>query len=130
MGSTNNIAKLVFAMRDELLYPLNQVLASSDFLLQETFLDDLQRKFLHSIHSVAQDLQNIIVMTSPELMTIERAKEMFSYETRELLSSMIGYAEVLASEEDGELTQIQQQHVANIHAYAIELLDIITEIMD
>ena len=117
-------------MRDELLYPLNQVLESADFLLQETFLDDLQRKFLHSIHTVAHDLQNVIVMASPELMTIERARELFSYETRELLASMIGYAEVLESEEDGELDQIQHQHLANIHAHAIELLDIITEIID
>ena len=69
-------------------------------------------------------------MTSPELMTIERAREMFSYETRELLSSMIGYAEVLNSEEDGDLTEIQHQHIANIHAHAVELLDVITSIIE
>ena len=116
-------------MRDDLLHPLNQILNSSDFLLKQTILDDLQRKFLHSIHTVAQDMQQLIVMTSPEIMTIERAREMFSYETRELLSSLIGYAEVLQTEEDGKLSQIQHQHLANIHAYAIELLDIITEII-
>jgi hypothetical protein len=116
-------------MRDELLYPLNQVLLSSDFLLKETILHDLQRKFLHSIHTVATDMQHIIVMTPSESLTIERARELFSYETRELLSSMIGYAEVLESEEDGELSQIQHEHIANIHANAIELLDVITTII-
>jgi len=116
-------------MRDELLYPLNQVLESADILLTNTILNDLQRKFLHDIHTVAQNLQHLIVMTSPELMTIERARELFSFETRELLSSMIGYAEVLESEEDGELSQIQHQHVANIHAHSVELLSVITDII-
>ena len=116
-------------MREELLYPLNQVLWSSDVLLQETILNDLQRKFMNSIHSVAHDMQQLIVMTPSEVLTIERAREMFSFETRELLSSMIGYAEVLDSEEEGELTELQHQHIANIHANAVELFEIINEII-
>lgn len=116
-------------MQDELLFPLNQVLESANILLSDTILNDLQRKFLRYIHTVAQDMQRLILMTSQELMTIERARELFSYETRELLSSMIGYAEVLESEEDGELSEVQQQHVANIHAHAVELLDVISEIL-
>lgn len=116
-------------MRDELLNPLDQVLQSSDLLLQRTILNDLQRKFLHSIHTVAQDLHQLIVMTSPELLTIERAREMFSYETRELLSSMIGYAEVLGSEEEGELSDAQFEHIENIHINATTLLNIITDLI-
>jgi len=117
-------------MRDELLIPLNRVLSSSDFLLQETILNDLQRKFLHSIHSVAEDMKQLVVMTPPELLTIERAREMFSYETRELLSSMIGYAEVLATEEEGKLDQTQHEHVSVIHTNATDLFDVITEIIE
>lgn len=117
-------------MRHELLYPLEQVLNSSDFLLQQTILNDLQRKFLNSIHRVAQDMQQLIVMTPPELLTIERAREMFSYETRELLSSMIGYAEVLASQEEGDLNEIQYEHISHIHANAVDLFDVITQIIE
>ncbi len=117
-------------MRDELLHHLSEILKSSDLLLQETILNDLQRKFLHSIHTVSKDMYQLVVMTSEEFLTIERAREMFSFETRELLSSIIGYAEVLASEEEGELKQIQHEHTANIHANATRLLDIITDIME
>jgi len=117
-------------MRDELLTPLNQVLASADTMLQDTILNDLQRKFLHSIHTVAQDMQQLIVMTPPELLTIERAREMFSYETRELLASMIGYAEVLESEEEGALDEAQHQQVQVIRDNATALLDVITEIIE
>lgn len=117
-------------MRDELVYPLSQVLDSSDFLLQETILNDLQRKFVHNIHNVAEEMRQLIVATPPELLTIERAREVFSYETREILSSMIGYAEVLQSEEEGELDRTQLQHIENIHVNATELLDVITNLID
>ena len=117
-------------MRDELLYPLSEVLDSSDFLLQETILNDIQRKFLNNIHHVAENLQQLILMTPPELLTIERAREVFSYETREMLSSMIGYSEVLESEEEGDLDMTQQQHIANVRANATELLDVITRLIE
>jgi len=118
-------------MRDKLLYPLSQVLESSDFLLQETILTDLQRKFLHNIHRVAEDLQQLIVTTPTELLTIERAREVFSYETRELLSSMLGYAEELQeSEEEGELSVPQRQHIANIHTHATKLFEVITNLIE
>ena len=115
-------------MRDELLYPINEVLASSDFLLQETILNDIQRKFLHSIYTVAHKIQQLIVTTPAESLTIDRVQEIFSYETRELLSSMIGYAEVL--DEEGDLDQTQQQYVAHIHTNSVELLDAITNIIE
>ena len=117
-------------MRDELVYPLGEVLDSSDFLLRETILNDLQRKFVHNIHHVAEDMLQLIVATPPELLTIERAREVFSYETREILSSMIGYAEVLQSEEEGELNRTQQQYMEHIHINATELLDVITNLID
>lgn len=117
-------------MRDELLSPLNQVLESSDYLLQETILNDIQRKFIHNIHHVAKELQHLIVMTPPELLTLDRAREVFSYETREMLSSMIGYSEVLKSEEEGDLDLSQQEEMANIHVNATDLLDVITELIE
>jgi len=117
-------------MRDELLNPLYNVLSASDYLLKETILNDLQRKFLHSIHTVSQDMQQLIVMTPPELLTIERAREMFSYETRELLASMIGYAEVLESEAEGKLDTTQHEQVRIIHTNATVLVNIIAEISE
>lgn len=117
-------------MRDELLNPLNNVLSSADYLLKETILNDLQRKFLNSIHSVAQNMRQLVVTTPLELLTLERAREVFSYETRELLSSMIGYAEVLQAEEDGELDAEQHQHIDTIHINATELLDVISGIIE
>lgn len=116
-------------MRDELLNLLYQVIQSSDYLLQTTILNDLQRKFLHRIHSVASDMQQLIVMTPDELLTWERAREMFSYETREHLSSIIGYAEELASEEEGELDATQHEHIENIMIHATELFNLIEDIL-
>lgn len=117
-------------MRDELVYPLSEVLDSSDYLLQETILNDLQRKFVHNIHNVAEELVQLIISTPSDLLTIDRVREVFSFETREMLSSMIGYAEVLESEEEGELARSQQQHIENIRVNATELLEVITNLID
>ena len=54
---------------------------------------------------------------------------MFSYETREHLASIIGYAEELASEEEGSLDPTQHEHVENIMENATELFDLIADIL-
>jgi hypothetical protein len=117
-------------MRDNLLYHLREVIDASDYLLQETILNDLQRKFLHSIHSVAVDLRQIIMMTPDEFLTHERARELFSFETREHLASVIGYAEVLSEKEEGPLNDVQAELITIIESNAIQVFDTISNIIE
>lgn len=117
-------------MRDNLLYHLREVVDASDYLLRETILNNLQRKFIHSIHTVAIDLRQLILMTPDDFLTQDRARELFSFETREHLASVIGYAEVLGEKAEGPLNEVQTELVTIIESNAIQLFDIVSNVIE
>lgn len=107
-------------MKDELLGTLGQIASASDALLTDTELNDLQRKFLLAIYQSSNNLRDWVI-TIPDL-TWERAAEILSYEGREQLSSIIGYAEVLLEEAEGDLDHRQRGSVHEIRSMGKRLL--------
>lgn len=108
-------------MKADLLAPLDAIIQDTDTLLTETDLTDLQRKFVLSMHQSGVNLRDSVI-TIPDL-TWARAAEILSYEGREGLSSIIGYAEVLLDEEDGELALQQRTLVHEVRSNGKRLLD-------
>lgn len=101
-------------MLEQLLTPLGRIISAADAILTTTVLDDeLQRKFIHSIFTVATDMRAMVVAT-PDL-TWDKARVLFSYESRQHLASIIGYAEVMLEEDEGVLNDDQRQRLITIH---------------
>ena len=113
-------------MKDELIAPLEAIVNASRELLSETSLSVMHEKMLQSIHTVSFDMFDLVV-TIPDL-TWDRAVEVFSFETRSNLTSIIGYAETLL-EEDDMLSDQQRGMVNDIHAQATHLTTRLTELL-
>jgi hypothetical protein len=113
-------------MLHELLTLTNSIVAATDELLTQATITDLQRKFALSIASEAKELHSLIV-TIPD-GAIEQAKQMLSFDGRSHLTSIIGYAEVLLDEVEGELTDHQSDLLYEIQANGKQLLVQISEL--
>ncbi len=116
-------------MEDELLTPLANIINSAEMLIADEsdgVLDPLRQKFVHSIHTDAVRLYDLVV-SIPDL-SWQKAREMLSYESRSHLASVIGYAEILLDEADGSLTDNQKQLVDHIHSSGSHLLSLLSDI--
>lgn len=105
---------------DDFFRLLGKMIDCSDQLLLETALNDLQRKFINSIFSGAVELRDLF-LSFPDF-SLERAEEVINFETRSQLSGIIGYAEVLLDETEGELDAFQRAKVHDIRSAGKELL--------
>ena len=114
-------------MLNELLTSSNTIISAADELLTQTTISHLQRKFALSIASEAKELHSLIVTLSES--TMEQAKQMLSFDGRSHLTSIIGYAEVLLDEVEGELTDHQSDLLYEIEAHGKQLLVQISEIV-
>jgi signal transduction histidine kinase len=125
--ANSNDHKRRYLMRDELIAPLETIVDASRTLLSDTMLTVMQEKMLQSIHTVSFDMFDLIV-SIPDL-TWDRAAEIFSFETRSNLASIIGYAEMLLEEEEGPLDESQHELMDAIHASATQLVDRLTRML-
>ncbi|MCI0711134.1 MAG: hypothetical protein L0154_13335 [Chloroflexi bacterium] len=107
-------------MTDDLIAPLNWMIAITDKLLTETTLNDLQRKFLYNISNEANELGKLIVTMAD--VSLERARHMMSYEGRSHLTTIIGYSEVLLDEIEGELSHEQRDLLHEVRSSGRQLL--------
>lgn len=96
------------------------MIETSDQLLFEASVNDLQRKFLHGIFTGSTELRDLFL--SFPMIDIGNAAEVFSFETRSHLANIIGYSEVLLEEEEGELNAIQRERVHEIRSAGKQLL--------
>jgi hypothetical protein len=115
-------------MRDQLIAPLEDIVSASQVLLADTSLNVHQEKIVQSIHGVAFDMFGLTV-SIPDL-TWDRAREIFSFESRSHLASIIGYAEALLEGEEGPLDDGQQEQLTVIWTNGKQLYDTLTEILD
>ena len=111
---------------DDLFTSLRIMLDECDALLLETSLNDLQRRFVNNIFQGSLDLRDLF-LTLPDV-SHPRVREVMSFETRNNLSAIIGYAEVLLDEEDGELSVRQRHHVHAIRSAGKQLLQRVVDI--
>lgn len=107
-------------MINEVLGLLQRITDACMALTGQTMMNMNQEKCAENIRVVSEDLFNVVI-SIPDL-TWDKARELFSFETRQHLASMIGYAEVLLDEEDGPLTNDQRALVMQIRSDARRLL--------
>ncbi len=115
-------------MVNELLRPLNQIIQNADDLLTNTTLNELQRKFIHAIFTVSSELRDLVI-SIPDL-TWKKAQDILNYESRLHLASIIGYAEVLLDENEGELSAHQRERVHEIRSSGKQLLSRLASLAD
>lgn len=60
----------------------------------------------------------------------EHNREVFSYEARSHLTSIIGYAELLLDEDDGELDTSQRDYIGQVQMVGKRLVRFLPEIME
>ncbi|MEQ8675926.1 MAG: hypothetical protein RLP44_26785 [Aggregatilineales bacterium] len=88
-------------MRENLLTPLQDINHTCEVLLSETELDFMNEQIVQSIYHVAQLLTELVISVTD--FTGDKAREVFSFESRSHLASIIGYAEVLLDDDDALL---------------------------
>jgi signal transduction histidine kinase len=115
-------------MQDALLPPLKEITRTADVLLLETDLNDTQRRFLQAVYDAAKTMLDMVV--SFPTIDNERAFEVFAYEVRSLLASMIGYVELLLDEDDGALSESQRVSVNRIRAAGKQIVRSLPEVME
>jgi signal transduction histidine kinase len=113
---------------DDIFRLLAIMIDSADEMLLETDLNDLQRKFINGIFHGAVELRDLF-LSFPDF-TMERAREVVNFETRSQLSGIIGYAEVLLDETEGDLNAFQRAKVHDIRSAGKELLRILTALSE
>lgn len=99
-------------MQERLLQPLTEIIRTADRLLLESDLNDTQRVFLQAAYDSATKMMEMVV--SFPVVDGEHANEVFSYEARSHLASIIGYAELLLDEDDGELNTSQRDYIGQV----------------
>ena len=99
-------------MRDDLLTPLEQISTAAEHLLADTDLSFEQEQIVQSVHHVAREMVELVV-SIPDL-TWDKAREVFSFESRSHLASIIGYAEVLL--DDSKLDSQQVEYVKQVQS--------------
>lgn len=115
-------------MHEEFLKPLNDIIQASEELLTHTELDELQRKFVLTIHTLATQLRDM-VFSIPDF-SWERAREIFSFETRSHLNTIIGYSEELLDLAGDSINEEQQNLVRHIENSGRTLLDSMTRLIN
>lgn len=106
-------------MREDLLIPLEDINDAAQILLSETELDFQHEQIIQSIYHVSQSLTDLVV-SIPDF-TWDKAREVFSFETRSHLASIIGYAEDLL-DDDNALTDSQHDLIKQIRYAGSTLL--------
>jgi len=107
-------------MQDELLTPIQRISEAAQHLRNEATINFAQERLLTGIDQVAKQLQTLI-LTTPDL-TWDKARELLSFEARDHLASIIGYAELLLDDSDGTLDKDQTQYAHQIRANGKSLL--------
>jgi len=107
-------------MQDELLTPLHRIDDAAQSLLESTYINFAQEQLLKSVHAVTQQLMTLVIAT-PDL-TWDKARELLSFEARGYLASIIGYAEMLLDESEGQLDEAQRAYAHQIRADGKSLL--------
>ncbi len=108
-------------MIDEVLGLLQRITDTCMTLTGQTMMNMNQEKCVENIRIVAEDLFSVVISV-PDL-TWDKARELFSFETRQHLASVIGFAEVLLDGEEGPLTEDQRMLIAQIRQDARQLLN-------
>lgn len=115
-------------MIDDLLIPLEHIIAYTDALLTQSELDELERKFIHAMFTGAEELRDLII-TLPDL-TWERVQEILSFEARSHLASIIGYVEDMLDDPDTQLDAQQLAILQQIQADSEQLLERVIQLSE
>lgn len=107
-------------MREELLVPLEEIEIATQTLLSQTELDFKHEQIIQSVHQVSRNLTDLVV-SIPDL-TWNKAREVFSFESRSHLASIIGYAESLLDDEETVLNAQQRDLIHHIRQSGKTLL--------
>lgn len=107
-------------MVEQLLAPLNWIIGIVDKLLIEENFNDMQRKFLFNISTGAHELRSLLI-TAP-VVSLEKSREILSYDGRSYLAAIIEHAEELLDEVEGELTDEQRDLLFEVRSSAMQLL--------
>lgn len=107
-------------MQNELMTPINHIIAATQHLRDEATINLAQERLLTAIAHVAGEMRTLILaIPDPNW---DKAREVLSFEARGYLASIIGYAEMLLDEDDGTLNTDQIQYAHQIRANGKSLL--------
>lgn len=111
-------------MLEAILSHLERILNATDVLLLDTGLDDEQQFLVHRIFTTARVLRDLFL----SLPAVEAGSliRMVSFETRDRLSGIIGYAEIMLEEEQ-LLAVSQRRQVHEIRKMGTQLLTLIEQ---
>lgn len=115
-------------METRIVKAIAMTLEATDYVLVRTTLNELQREYALKMLSVATALRDLVI-TTPEGM-IELAPAFFSFEVREQLNALIGYAELLLDESDGELSNRQREALHEARSASKQLLLYLTQLVE
>jgi hypothetical protein len=109
-------------VEDNPLLHIQRVLSAADKLLTERFgvINPEQAEALHIIQRSAQQFE--LLMRYADDTASANARRFLSYETRETLTSVLGYSEMLADSAYGSLNADQMQQVFTLRASGKMLL--------
>ncbi|MBC8099501.1 MAG: hypothetical protein H7Y11_08660 [Armatimonadetes bacterium] len=102
------------------VHNLLEISHSADALLLDTNLNDAQHGFVQAMYADAKRMLDMVV-SFPDVNS-PRALEVFSYESRSHLSSIIGYAELLLDGDEGSLDDFQVACVMRINAAGAQIM--------
>ncbi|MBL8164771.1 MAG: hypothetical protein JNJ61_22490 [Anaerolineae bacterium] len=95
---------------------------------QDGALNVEQERISNLIASAAESMSEMVV-SFPEDMS-NSAQEIFSFEARSSLATIIGYSELLLEAVDGGLNDAQRQHVRDIRTAGSRMLGILVHDID
>lgn len=107
-------------MLEDLLAPINWIIGIIDKLLTEETVNDAQRTFLVNSSKQAHELRSLL-LTAP-VPSKDKGREVLSFEGRSHLSAIIGYAEELLDEVEGELSDDQRDLLFEVRSSCHQLL--------
>jgi len=113
-------------MRDDLLTPLGRITKSCNQLQSETMLTMQQENMIDNIRAMSDELFGVIISV-PDL-TWDKARELLSFEARDKLTAMLGFAEILLDQEEGPINDKQAEIIQQIGEDSTTLLNYIGEI--
>ena len=109
------------------LSTLKRLINNARTLIEETTLTDLQRQFAVNIQDEAEALHELLVII-PDFAS-GNANELLAYDGRSHLNNIIGYAETLLEEHEGELDNYQRSLVTIMHISGEALLKQLNEMV-
>ena len=110
-------------MANGFLAPLNWLSTITEKLLQEDTFNDMQRNFLMNINKEAKAFQMLVLATSDT--NDDQSTQVLSFEGRSHLNNIMGYAEELIDEVEGELTDEQRDLVFEVRSSARQLIEML-----